>query len=275
MEGRRFRHTAHFKRWRDRPRPGVVRLRAARGGRVLRPRRGAERRALGFRRGRHLFVRRRPAGRGEPHPGRRGPGPLAPRGHRGPRHLPRAAPARRRPRPRAGRPGRVRRAGARPGARTPVAARPTSTPRSSWRRPAPTPSASSPTRSRCCRPPARRAIGELVTGDPVDALAAKINEVDGREAIIFTEEHFVAELLRRDWTSKARRHLDVPVLHLHGAGELRRAGRRRRGRVAHLMRLRGRRDGAAAATYAAVLDGVHLWLDLDGPVSVRDADSTR
>lgn len=39
------------------------------------------------------------------------------------------------------------------------------------------------------------------------------------------------------------------------------------------MRLRGRRDGAAAATYAAVLDGVHLWLDHDGPVSVRDADS--
>jgi hypothetical protein len=56
--------------------------------------------------------------------------------------------------------------------------------------------------------------GELVTGDPVDALAAKIKEVDGREAIIFTEEHFVAELLRLDWTSKARRHLDVPVLHL-------------------------------------------------------------
>jgi hypothetical protein len=58
------------------------------------------------------------------------------------------------------------------------------------------------------------ATGELVTGDPVDALAAKIKEVDGREAIIFTEEHFVAELLRLDWTSKARRHLDVPVLHL-------------------------------------------------------------
>ena len=39
------------------------------------------------------------------------------------------------------------------------------------------------------------------------------------------------------------------------------------------MRLRGRRDGAAVATYAAVLDGVHLWLDLDAAVSVRDADS--
>ena len=46
------------------------------------------------------------------------------------------------------------------------------------------------------------ATGELVTGDPIDALAAKIKEVDGREAIIFTEEHFVAELLRRDWTSQ-------------------------------------------------------------------------
>lgn len=58
------------------------------------------------------------------------------------------------------------------------------------------------------------ATGELVTGDPIDALSAKITEVDGREAIILTEEHFVAELLRIDWTSRARRHLDVPVLHL-------------------------------------------------------------
>jgi hypothetical protein len=39
------------------------------------------------------------------------------------------------------------------------------------------------------------------------------------------------------------------------------------------MRLFGRRDHAPVATYAAVLDGVHLWLDLPGPVSVRDTDS--
>ncbi len=58
------------------------------------------------------------------------------------------------------------------------------------------------------------AVGELVSGDPVDALVAKVAEVDGREAIILTEEHFVAELLRLDWTSRARRHIDVPVLHL-------------------------------------------------------------
>jgi len=58
------------------------------------------------------------------------------------------------------------------------------------------------------------ATGALVTGDPIDALAAKVAEVDGREAIILTEEHFVAELLRIDWTSQARRRIDVPVLHL-------------------------------------------------------------
>lgn len=58
------------------------------------------------------------------------------------------------------------------------------------------------------------ASGELVTGDPIDALAAKVAEVDGREAIILTEDHFVAELLRIDWTSQARRRIDVPVLHL-------------------------------------------------------------
>lgn len=36
----------------------------------------------------------------------------------------------------------------------------------------------------------------------------------------------------------------------------------------------GRRGGAkVVSTYAAVLDGVHLWLDVDGPVSLRDADT--
>jgi hypothetical protein len=58
------------------------------------------------------------------------------------------------------------------------------------------------------------ATGTLVTGNPVDALAEKVAEVDGREAIVLTEEHFVAELLRMDWTSRARRKIKVPVLHL-------------------------------------------------------------
>jgi len=40
------------------------------------------------------------------------------------------------------------------------------------------------------------------------------------------------------------------------------------------MRLFGRRDSGSVARYAAVLDGAHLWLDVDGPVSLRDADGT-
>ena len=38
------------------------------------------------------------------------------------------------------------------------------------------------------------------------------------------------------------------------------------------MRLFGRRDGSPVATYAAVLDGRHLWLEVeaDGPVALRE-----
>jgi hypothetical protein len=66
---------------------------------------------------------------------------------------------------------------------------------------------------------ALRAIGAEVVGSvvheaPVDALAAKVAEVDGREAIILTRGHLVAEFFHLDWTSRARRKLGVPVLHL-------------------------------------------------------------
>lgn len=53
-----------------------------------------------------------------------------------------------------------------------------------------------------------------VDGQPVDALAAVIAEVDGREAIVLTRPHLVAEFFHVDWTSRARRHLGIPVLHL-------------------------------------------------------------
>src|SRR4051812_1330797 len=41
-----------------------------------------------------------------------------------------------------------------------------------------------------------------------------------------------------------------------------------------LSRAFRRRDGATVvSTYAAVLDGVHLWLDADALVSARDVDT--
>lgn len=58
------------------------------------------------------------------------------------------------------------------------------------------------------------AVGEIVTIDPIDALAAKVNEVDAREAILLTRPHVVREFFHVDWTSRARRKLGVPVLHL-------------------------------------------------------------
>ena len=56
--------------------------------------------------------------------------------------------------------------------------------------------------------------GSIVTDSPVEALIRKVQEVDGREAIVLTRPHVVAEFFHVDWTSRARRKLGVPVLHL-------------------------------------------------------------
>jgi hypothetical protein len=58
------------------------------------------------------------------------------------------------------------------------------------------------------------AEGKVVGDDPIHALAAEVSAVDGREAIILTRSHVVAEFFHLDWTSRARRKIGVPVLHL-------------------------------------------------------------
>jgi hypothetical protein len=58
------------------------------------------------------------------------------------------------------------------------------------------------------------ADGKVVDDDPIEALAAAVAELDGREAIILTRSHVVAEFFHLDWTSRARRKIGVPVLHL-------------------------------------------------------------
>ena len=57
-------------------------------------------------------------------------------------------------------------------------------------------------------------VGEVVSADPIEALAAKVTEVNAAEAIILTRPHVVSEFFHLDWTSRARRKLGVPVLHL-------------------------------------------------------------
>ena len=56
--------------------------------------------------------------------------------------------------------------------------------------------------------------GKVVTEPPIDALASYVDAVDGREAIILTRPHVVAEFFHVDWTSRARRKIGVPCLHL-------------------------------------------------------------
>ena len=56
--------------------------------------------------------------------------------------------------------------------------------------------------------------GSITTAPPIDALAEKVAAVDAREAIILTRPHVVAEFFHVDWSSRARRKLGVPVLHL-------------------------------------------------------------
>ncbi len=58
------------------------------------------------------------------------------------------------------------------------------------------------------------AVGDLLTVDPVEGLITKVSETDAREAIILTRPHIVSEFFHLDWTSRARRKLGVPVLHL-------------------------------------------------------------
>ena len=58
------------------------------------------------------------------------------------------------------------------------------------------------------------ADGKVVGDDPIQALSAEVSAVDGREAIILTRSHVVSEFFHLDWTSRARRKIGVPVLHL-------------------------------------------------------------
>ena len=58
------------------------------------------------------------------------------------------------------------------------------------------------------------AAGEVSSQDPVVALAAAVEARSASEVIILTRPHLVREFFHIDWTSKARRKIGVPCLHL-------------------------------------------------------------
>jgi hypothetical protein len=58
--------------------------------------------------------------------------------------------------------------------------------------------------------------GALTPKDPVPATATAVTSEDADELWVVTEPHLVSDLLRRDWASKLRHLLPVPVLHVIG-----------------------------------------------------------
>ncbi|MEU5631820.1 indole-3-glycerol phosphate synthase [Streptomyces rishiriensis] len=58
------------------------------------------------------------------------------------------------------------------------------------------------------------AVGRLVEDHPLDALKSLVAEVEADEVIVLTDPHYVEEFFHRDWASRARHKVGVPVLKL-------------------------------------------------------------
>ncbi|WP_055535802.1 hypothetical protein [Streptomyces graminilatus] len=58
------------------------------------------------------------------------------------------------------------------------------------------------------------AVGQIVEDHPLDALRGLVDEVDADEVIVLTDPHYVEEFFHRDWASRARHKVGVPVLKL-------------------------------------------------------------
>ncbi|RMI33863.1 indole-3-glycerol phosphate synthase [Streptomyces triticirhizae] len=58
------------------------------------------------------------------------------------------------------------------------------------------------------------AVGQLVSEHPLDVLASVVAETGADEVVVLTAPHYVEELFHRDWASRARHRVGVPVLRL-------------------------------------------------------------
>ncbi|TQK51225.1 hypothetical protein FBY35_1619 [Streptomyces sp. SLBN-118] len=63
------------------------------------------------------------------------------------------------------------------------------------------------------------AVGEVVEKHPLDKLTSVVDESGADEVIVLTEPHYVEEFFHRDWASRARHKVGVPVLKLFAHSE--------------------------------------------------------
>jgi hypothetical protein len=66
----------------------------------------------------------------------------------------------------------------------------------------------------CMQATGHEVTGEVSSREPVEALAGTVEARGAAEVIILTRPHLVREFFHLDWTSKARRKIGVPCLHL-------------------------------------------------------------
>ncbi|MFF1480565.1 indole-3-glycerol phosphate synthase [Streptomyces sp. NPDC058301] len=64
-----------------------------------------------------------------------------------------------------------------------------------------------------------QAVGQIVEDHPLDLLKSVVDEVGADEVIVLTAPHYVEEFFHRDWASRARHKVGVPVLKLFAHSE--------------------------------------------------------
>jgi hypothetical protein len=67
---------------------------------------------------------------------------------------------------------------------------------------------------RMLRETGAEAVGQIVEKHPLELLTSMVEQTRADEVIVLTAPHLVEEFFHRDWASRARRKVDVPVLRL-------------------------------------------------------------
>ncbi|MEV4443189.1 indole-3-glycerol phosphate synthase [Streptomyces sp. NPDC049577] len=63
------------------------------------------------------------------------------------------------------------------------------------------------------------AVGQIIGGHPLDVLRSVVEQTGADEVIVLTAPHLVEEFFHRDWASRARHKVGVPVLKLYAHNE--------------------------------------------------------
>ncbi|MFB8103003.1 MULTISPECIES: indole-3-glycerol phosphate synthase [Streptomyces] len=72
---------------------------------------------------------------------------------------------------------------------------------------------------RALREAGAEAVGQVIEDHPLDKLKAVVGDAGADEVIVLTAPHYVEEFFHRDWASRARHKVGVPVLKLFAHSE--------------------------------------------------------